>query len=671
MARRVRRILDRWQPPETGVLVATALIVGLGGGLGAVVFRWLIGQFTYISFEMMKGWLSFMGPAYVVVVPAIGGLFVGPMIYFFAREAKGHGVPEVMEAVALHGGRIRPVVVVIKSLASSLCIGSGGSVGREGPIVQIGSALGSTVGQTLKLSDERIRNLVACGAAAGIAATFNAPIAGVIFALEIIIGEFSVGYFSTVVISSVASSVVGRIAFGDVPAFPIPSYSLVSPWELLLYVLLGGIAGPVALLFVRTLYWFEDLFEAWHFPEYIKPAVGGLFVGGVGFYFPHVFGVGYEAIEAVLVGKMVLGTMALLALMKILATSLTIGSGGSGGVFAPSLFIGSMLGGAFGIIAHQLLPNITAAPGAYALVGMAAVFAGAAHAPITAIIILFEMTNDYRIILPLMLATVISTLISQKLYRENIYTLKLSRRGVRLEHGRDIDVMQGVLVSEAMTTNVDTVDADLSLIELERAFHETHHHGFPVLDENGDLFGVVTIQDLERAKERGPIEGLRVRDIATRRVLVAYPDEPVWAALKRLGTRDVGRLPVVDRHNPKRLLGAIRRHDIVRAYKVGIGRKLEMQARAEQLRLGKLTGTEFIDVQVSDHSPAAGQSIKELKLPEECVLVSIMRDNRVLIPHGDTRLMPGDRLTALVGTDHVSEFRHLFRDAEGQDRSDR
>ena len=318
LARRIRRLLDHWQPPETGVLIATALIIGLGGGLGAVIFRWLIDTFTYIFFDKMQGWLGFMGSAYVIVVPAIGGLFVGPMIYFFAREAKGHGVPEVMEAVALRGGRIRPAVVVVKSLASSLCIGSGGSVGREGPIVQIGSALGSTIGQLLKLSDERIRNLVACGAAAGIAATFNAPIAGVIFALEVILGEFSVGYFSTVVISSVTASVVGRIAFGDIPAFVVPQYALVSPWELPLYVLLGVLTGLVALLFVRTLYWFEDSFDAWRFPEYVKPAVGGLLVGAVGFYFPQVFGVGYSAIEGALLGEMLLSTMGLLILIKIL-----------------------------------------------------------------------------------------------------------------------------------------------------------------------------------------------------------------------------------------------------------------------------------------------------------------------------------------------------------------
>jgi CIC family chloride channel protein len=667
LERRLRRLLDRWQPPETGVLITTALIVGLGGGLGAVIFRWLINAFTYFFFDVLQEWLWFLGPAYVIAVPALGGLLVGPLVYFFAREAKGHGVPEVMEAVALHGGRIRPRVAVVKSLASSLCIGSGGSVGREGPIVQIGSALGSTLGQSLRLSDERIRNLVACGAAAGISATFNAPIAGVIFALEVILGEFSVAFFSTVVISSVAAGVVAQIAFGNVPAFSIPEYSLVSPWELMLYVLLGVLAGLVAFLFVRTMYWFEDRFDAWRFTEYFKPAVGGLLIGVIGFYSPRIFGVGYGAIEDALLGKLVLSTMASLILIKILATSLTIGSGGSGGVFAPSLFMGAMLGGTFGTVAHQVLPDITAASGAYALVGMAAVFAGAAHAPITAVIILFEMTNDYRIILPLMLATVVSVLLSQRLSRESIYTLKLARRGVRLESGRDIDVMQGVLVGEAMTTDVDTVDADLTLVELQRIFLETHHHGFPVLDADGELFGIVTIQDLERAKERDSLQSLCVRDIVTRRLLVAYPDEPVWSALKRLGTRDVGRLPVVDRNNPTRLVGVIRRYDIVRAYKVGIGRKLDMQARAERLKLGQLTGTEFIDVVVLPESRAADQPVKELGLPEDCVLVSVVRGERMLIPHGDTRLAPGDRLTALVRIDSVVEFRQLFHSDSAQD----
>jgi CIC family chloride channel protein len=653
-------LLDKWQPPEAVILVITALLVGLGGGFGAVIFRWLIDKVGWLGFEMLPRWLPFLGRYAVLFVPAIGGLFVGPLVYFFAREAKGHGVPEVMEAVALKGGRIRPVVAVIKSLASSISIGSGGSVGREGPIVQIGSALGSSLGQWLQFSDERIRNLVACGAAAGIAATFNAPIAGVIFALEVILGEFSVRYFSTVVISSVTASVIGRIFFGDVPAFIAPRYSLISPWELLLYLALGFLAGIVGVGFTWLLYKSEDLFDAWRFPEYLKPAVGGLLIGGLLLYYPQIGGVGYEAMESTLRGELALGLLALLVVLKVVATSLTIGSGGSGGVFAPSLFIGAMLGGAFGTVVHNSLPGITAAPGAYAMVGMAAVFAAASRAPITAVLILFEMTDDYRIILPLMLATVISTLLADHLSEESIYTLKLSRRGIRLERGHDIDVMQGVLVGEAMTTNPDTVDADMSIEALERTFVATHHHGLPVLDANGDLLGVVTIQDLERAKERGPIEHLSVRNIATNSILTAFPDEPVWKALKRLSTRDIGRLPVVSRNNPKKLVGLVRRSDIVRAYQQAIMRRVEVQQRRERLKLGKLTGTEFVELEVLPGSALIGRAISDLALPHDCVIVSVLRGRRVLIAHGDTVFEAGDRVTALVSVECREPVCSLF-----------
>jgi CIC family chloride channel protein len=372
------------------------------------------------------------------------------------------------------------------------------------------------------------------------------------------------------------------------------------------------------------------------------------------------FGVGYDAMEWALLGQGTVLLLLALTGLKILATSLTIGSGGSGGVFAPSLFIGSMFGGAFGHVIHDLFPTITAAPGAFALVGMAAVFAGAARAPITSVIILFEMTDDYRIILPLMLATVISTILAEHLGRESIYTLKLSRRGIRLERGRDIDVMQGVLVGEAMTTDVDSVSADMDLQELELVFAQTHHHGFPVLDEAGELFGVVTLQDLMRARERGLLGEHKVRDIATRSVLTIYPDEPMWMALKRLGTRDVGRLPVVDRQNPRRLLGLIRRSDIVRAYRVGINRRLDLQERADKLRLGKLTGTEFVEVVVESGSPVVGMQVREIPLPEDCLLTTARRGNKVILLHGDTRIQVGDRVVALTEPDCVEQLREAF-----------
>lgn len=666
LASRLVRQLDRWQLTETTVLIGTALIVGAGSGLGAILFRWMIASFQYLAFEGGKQLLGFLGRYYLILIPALGGLIVGPLIYFFAREAKGHGVPEVMEAVALKGGRIRPIVAIIKSLASSICIGTGGSAGREGPIVQIGSALGSTLGQLLHFSDERVRNLVACGAAGGIAATFNAPIAGALFASEVILGEFTATYFSSVVISSVTASVISRIFLGNSPAFKVPPYSMVSPWELGLYVILGVLAALLAVIFVITLYKTEDIFDAWKFPEYLKAAVGGLLIGLLGLYFPQIFGVGYEAIENALLEQIALLLLIALVFVKILATSLTIGSGGSGGVFAPSLFIGAMLGGLFGKAVHAWLPSVTASPGAYALVGMAAVFAGAARAPITSILILFEMTGDYRIILPLMMATVISTVLAERLYEESIYTLKLARRDIRLQRGRDIDVMQGVLIKEAMTTTPDAVPWGMTLDELGHEFQRTHHHGFPVLDAEGKLHGVVTIQDLERALRRGKeATNLKAGEIATTSLLTVYPDDPLWVALKRLGGRDVGRLPVVDRRDQKKLLGMVRRSDIIRAYNLAIMRRQELQHRIDRLRLGRVTGVEFVEVEVSPDSPAAGKRVKELHVPEECIIVSVRRNRRILIPHGDTRIETGNKVVVLAASESLPQ---VWKELKGTEK---
>jgi len=595
----LQRILDRYQPSEPAVLLLTALAVGVGAGLGAIAFRWLIDVVSFVSFTWLPDALSGLGGAYLLIAPTTGGLLVGWLTYRYAREAKGHGVPEVMAAVALRGGRIRPRVTVIKALASSICIGSGGSVGREGPIVQIGSALGSSVGQLLRLGDDRIRSLVACGAAGGIAATFNAPIAGAMFALEVILGEFGVGNFAPVVLASVTANVVGGLYFGNVRAFAVPPYTIQSLWEFVFYAILGVVAAGVAVLYTRLIYrledWFDDLGQV---PEWVRPAVGGLCLGtlallyglvpGLGYgRVPHIFGVGYETMERGLLNHLGLGLMLALVLLKLVGTGLTLGSGGSGGVFAPSLFIGAMLGGSWGLILQSLFPDRVAPQGAYALVGMAGVFAGAAHAPITAIIILFEMSGDYHIILPLMITVVISTFLARHwLAGESIYTLKLTRRGVRLSSGRDVDIMEGVRVEEVMTREVETVPADLALDNLSERFRVTQHHGFPVVDDRNRLVGIVSIQDLKRALDNGARPDTRVRDIATTKLLVAYPDETMATALERLGTRGVGRLPVVSRQDPSSLLGAIRRHDIVRAYRIALARRQATPGRAARARGG-------------------------------------------------------------------------------------
>ncbi len=439
---------------ETVVMVTFAVIVGIGAGLGTVVFVKMI---TVANNAFWNNSLLLGIPAklYVLIIPALGGLIVGPLVHFIAPEAKGHGVPEVLTAIATKGGHIRPVVVLVKALGSAITIGSGGSVGREGPIVQIGAALGSTLGQIFKLNERRVVTLVAAGAAAGIAATFNAPIAGVMFAVEVIVGDFGIRNLSTLVVSAVTASVVSQAFLGNSPAFKVPAYSLNSPAELPLYLGLGIVAGFGAILFVKTLYFSEDLFDNWKFPAYLKPAVGGLLLGVLGYFVPQVFGTGFDTIASALTGNIGLMLLIVLIFGKILATILTLGSGASGGVFAPALFTGAVLGGAYGQLAAMIFPGIPASSGAYAMVGMAAVFAGAARAPITAIVILFEMTQDYHIILPLMFATVISTILATWLEPESIYTLKLKLRGIDLLRKKNENMLNNILVQDAMTIRAD------------------------------------------------------------------------------------------------------------------------------------------------------------------------------------------------------------------------
>jgi len=672
-----------WKSPSYALFIGTALIVGIGTGLGAVAFRFLIQGVEWVGYDWFPSVTQQWGKAYIVIIPAVGGLIVGPLIYFFAREAKGHGVPEVMEAVALRGGRIRPVVAVVKSLASSISIGSGGSVGREGPIVQIGSALGSSLGQRLGLSDDRIRNLVACGAAGGIAATFNAPIAGVVFALEIILGQFSVRYFSSVVVSAVTASVIGRAVFGDVPAFHIPiEYGIASLWEFAFYPILGVLAALVGVAFVRLLYWSEDIFESWKgVPEWVQPMVGGILLGGVALAYPSITGitwermpqfynVGYDVIESALANQLTLQVALILLVLKMLATSLTLGSGGSGGVFAPGLFMGAMFGVAFELAVKTIFPGLVAPAGAYALVGMAALFAATAHAPLTAILILFELTGDYQIMLPLMLTVVIATLVAQTLLKgESIYSLKLTRRGVRLQRGRDVDVLQGVLVDEVMTRDLHTVTKDLNLKELTDVLNRTRRHGLAVLDREGKLWGIVTVTDLERAINSGsPLSTTTVEKIATpnENLWITYPDENIGEALNKMSRHGFGRLPVVSREDPGHLVGLIQRRDVIEAYKLGLTKRAEIQHRTKRMQMRNIDGTEFLDLTLDEDSIAIGEKIAELaeKLPNDCIFVSIRRNGKVLIPHGENKLLSGDRITAFVQSKDVEKLYECLHGAK-------
>ncbi len=489
-----------------------------------------------------------------------------------------------------------------------------------------------------------------------------------------ILGELHAVYFGAVVISAVTADVIAHIFEGDLRAFSVPEYSLVSSWELLLYLGLGTLAAIAAVAFTRLLYLSEDLWEGLHFPEYFKPVLGGLVLGAVGLLtpqingFPRIFGVGYETITEALFGNLALKMTLGLLFFKALATMITLGSGGSGGIFAPSLFMGAMLGEAFGQIANLLFPAIAAPPGAYALVGMAAFFSGAAHAPVTSILILFELTGNYQIILPLMLATVTSTLVSRAISQESIYTLKLTRRGVHLQEGKDLDVMQTINVGEAMSKSFQVVPLDMALADLAIEFEKSHHHGFPVIDQNGKLSGVVTIQDLDRIMDEDTLDGKTVRDIATLESLsVAYPDEPMWSALRKLGVRDVGRLPVVKREDQRELIGIVRRKDIIQAYNLAIVQRAQHQSQQEVMRLGKIIDSEFIHISVPPGARIINNRISEIDLPDDCLIVSIQRGRKLFIAHGYSTLVAGDRLTVITRQGSAAEVERILLEPAKKD----
>ncbi len=663
------RLFDRVNLPEGLLLLILAVVVGATTGLAAVLFIKLIMVIERLTFGSLGSLLPFLGDFVYLIVPIIGGLLVGPLI-LLAKEAKGQGIPEVMQSLVLRGGRIRPRVAVVKVLASALCIGTGGSAGREGPIIQVGSALGSAVGQILRLSDERMRNLVACGAAAGIAANFNAPMAGVAFAIEVLMCSLQMRTFGNVVIAAVSASVVSRGFLGDSLAFRVPAYTMNDPLELILYLLLGLVAALVGIVFIRTLNFAENFFDNWQAPFLLKPAVGGLLLGVIGLIFmqlpglsfparamvagpelttpiPHLYGTGFAYIEAAIQGQTVLWLLLLLLVIKPIATACTLGSGNSGGIFAPSLFIGAMLGGAMGHLFGQWWPTMAISPGAFALVGMAAVFSAIARSPLTAMLIVFEMSNDYEMILPLMAAVVTASALAGWLHPESIYTLKLASRGVRLVDGRDMDIMQGVKVREVMRRRPVTIHSDASLPELMALFQETNLLGFPVVGDGNRLAGIITLQDIHRAQSAPDFDlrRLRVADLAVSEPITVFPDEPIWVAIQKMSPRDLARLPVVSRDDARSLVGVISRSDILRAYDVGIVRKQRGQIVEQQVDLRKPSEHVYSELVLGPEDSCRKSTVSQLSLPETITLVSIKRGGQTLIPRGGTRLMEGDVIT--------------------------
>jgi len=649
--------------PLTGMVLGG--LVGLLCGIAAILFTLLIEEVQALvlgSHDPPVQALSEIAWYWRIIVPAAGGVLVAPIVYRWAAEARGHGVPEVIEAVAVRAGVIRPRVAAAKSIASAITIGTGGSVGREGPVVQIGAAIGSVLGGSLRLSREQRRTLVGCGAAAGIAATFNAPIAAAFFALEVILGNFAVGTFGPIVLASVVATAVSRARFGDAPAFQVPKFELTSWWELTTYLGLGLLCGVVACAFIWVLYRLEDSAEGSWMPKMLRPAAGGALLGLLLLGLPQLYGSGFHTIEGILHGNVTWVLALTLIAAKLLATSITLASGGSGGVFSPALFIGAVTGYVGGYAIGLTAPFPTASPEAYALVGMGALLAGATHAPITSILMLFELTGDYAIILPIMLATTVSTFTAQAVMRESIYSMKLLRKGLRLRGGREETVMTTFRAREVMRPDVPTVGVDTHLPDVVTRFLNAPITVCYVVDGQQSLAGSISLHDIKGVlPERSLDEIIVARDLMTPNVATVLADDRLTDCMRKFAETGNDSLPVISDQRTRRPIGLITRHDLVDLYdreilrREMLGTYAPSDAQAKPMALPP--GHRLHSVPVP--GAWAGKTLSDLDLRRGTgVTVISIQDvhhpNAPLIPDPHRPLAAGDVLVVMGGSQAVT-----------------
>ncbi len=565
------RLIQRINLPEEFYMLFLAGIIGVLSGIGAYVLNLLINGFHFTFFEKILSLSRSKELSYFLLIsfPAIGGLIVGVVIHLFSRESRGHGVPSVIEAIANRDGYIRPKVTVITSFTAAATIGTGGSAGKEGPIIQIGAAIGSSVGQIFNVSANRLTILVGTGAGAGLAAVFNAPVAGVLFALEVLLADFSISAFTPIIFATVISTTISHYLIGSSPVLHVSIYYLESAFEYPLYLLMGILGGMVAVLFTKTLYTTEDLINTYlHIPEYVKPALGGLMVGVIALFFPEIYGFDDQAIHNALLARTAIQTLFLLTILKIIATSLTLGSGGSGGLFIPSLFVGASFGALFGSIMNHFFPALTATPGAYALVGMGVMVAGTTHATISALILIFEITHNYQIILPLMLGTIIATITSRLLLRENIYTMKIALSGEYIFKGRNITLLQSIPIHQHIQKKFDLIPENLSFGKILDLLRRSQHSTFPVINPEKKLVGIVSLQDIRSYMFEKELYLLLIaRDIMQEDFISIHPDQSLADVLRLFDLTDAELIPVTDKKDNHKLLGVIYRDELMQWYR--------------------------------------------------------------------------------------------------------
>ncbi|OQY17048.1 MAG: chloride channel protein [Desulfobacteraceae bacterium 4572_35.1] len=574
-------LLNKFHISETTFMALLAIAIGVLSGLCNYAFRKSIDFFHWLVIEQGMEFFNISWDHWnsarwwVILFPIVGSLLMIPFWLWFSKDLK-FGFSAFLEQVNLRGAKIPGRTILTRGLASAITLGTGGSAGQEGPIAQMGGAVGSQFGQRFKVSGNRLKVLVACGVSGGIAATFNAPIAGVFFAQEIVLlSAFEISSFTSIVIASGISTVVSRALLGNETAFHLPPYQAGSHWELLLYVVLGGVVGVLAATFIDVHFRIKDVFDNLKIPRYVKPICGALLVGFIGVGLPQVFGNGYDFINDFLNGGGTLYLLLALIFFKAIATSITLGSGLPGGLFAPVLYIGAVIGGAFGHIAQMLFPSMAIAPGSYALIGMGAFLSAATHAPMTAIFLLFEMTSSYQVIVPIMLSCVVGTAISRHYKKESLDTVELAKAGIDLEAGKERNIMKALYVRDVMATKLETVPENMTLRQFTDFLSHTKHSNFPIVDLDGALTGIISIQDFMGVVfEKDLLDLVVVKELATKEVTTIFADENLDSAMQKIGYRNIEQLPVVAKDNNEKLIGIISRRDMVSAY------NKELMARA-------------------------------------------------------------------------------------------
>ena len=625
-----------------GGFLAISALVGVGVGLGAAALIYLVDWLEefFLPFAIDQG-----HPWIFLTVPT-GFLFAWFLARRFAPEVAGDGVPEAVAALEVHSGRMRGRVIPLKILATAATVGTGGSAGREGPIVQIGAAVGSVISRRFNLGEDQVRSLVAAGAGAGIGAAFNAPIAGMLFALEVILSSFAARHMSAIVIASITAAVTTRTIVGEELALQTGEYRLQEFSELILYAGLALAIVLIGVLFLNGLGRLDSFLR----PRaralgFVRPLVAGLLVAGLIFLEPKLFGTGQSVINALLagdVGSSVWWTLILLAIGKAVATSLTTTSGASGGAFMPSLFMGAAVGTGFALLAGEVWPSPIES-GAFAVVGMAAMFAVVGRAPLTAILMVFEVTGarDYQLILPLMLTATLGTFLAERFHPDSIYSMILDHMGIKVRQTGEVDLLDTIQVGSVMASAPQVCAIGDTLAEVEERLHTTRSHGLPVLEADR-LVGIITLSDIARA---GPGQDF-VTDAMTHRPVTVVPSTPVSTALERMAVLGVGRLPVVSEDDPELLVGVFRREDAVRAYHEALTSNTDVEMQRARLAQRTDPGAGYYEFRIPPGSMADGRSIREVAWPEGSTLVSIRREREVQVPSGDTVLLRGDVVTA-------------------------